>query len=124
MLKRRTLTIAAIALGIAGIGGTGAALAGADQGGGKSEAREGNEEAREAQLLAGARISLAQAVQAAELQTGMKAAEAEIDDEGGGAYFEVSVGQGDQEKSVLVDTQTGKVAKVAVDADANEADED
>lgn len=124
MLKRQTITIAALALGIAALGGTGVAVASADQGSGKSEAHEGNEDAREAQILAGARISLAQAVQVAESHTGMKAAEAEIDDEGGQAYFEVSIGQGDQEKSVLVDTQTGKVAKVVADSDEKEADED
>ena len=124
MLKQKKITIAALALGLAAVGGTGVAFASADQVGGKAEARESNDDAREAQVLAGARISLAQAVQVAESQTGMKAAEAEIDDEGGQAYFEVSVGQGNQEKSVLVDTQTGKVAKVVADADENEADED
>ena len=124
MLKRQKITIAVLALGLAAVGGTGMAFAGADQDGDKAEAQESKDDAREAQILAGARISLAQAVQAAEAQTGMKAAEAEIDDEGGQAYFEVSVGQGSQEKSVLVDTQTGKVAKVVADADENEADED
>lgn len=124
MLKRQKITIAMLALGLTAISGTGVAIASADQGGGEAEAQGSKEDAREAQILAGARISLAQAVQAAEAQTGMKAAEAEADDEGGQAYFEVSVGQGSEEKSVLVDTQTGKVAKVVADADENEADED
>lgn len=122
MMNRKTIALAAVALG-AGIGGAGLAYAGSAGAGEKSEASEQGDEQQEAQLLAGARISLAQAVQAAEARTGMKAHEAGIDEEGGQPYFEVSVGQGQQEQDVLVDTRTGQVAKVVADSEEGEDDD-
>lgn len=122
MMNRKTIALAAVALG-AGIGGAGLAYASSAGAGEKSEASEQGDEQQEAQLLAGARISLAQAVQAAEARTGMKAHEAGIDEEGGQPYFEVSVGQGQQEQDVLVDTRTGQVTKVVADSEEGE-DED
>lgn len=124
MIKRRTMALAAAALATAGIGGAGLAYGGSAEPGEKAEAQEQNDEQQEAQVLAGARISLAQAVQAAEARTGMKASEAGVDDESGQPYFEVSVGQGQQEQTVLVDTQTGQVAKIAADAEEGEDDND
>jgi len=121
-MNRKTIALAAVALG-AGIGGAGLAYAGSAGAGEKPEASEQGDEQQEAQLLAGARISLAQAVQAAEARTGMKAHEAGIGEEGGQPYFEVSVGQGQQEQDVLVDTRTGQVTKVVADSEEGE-DED
>lgn len=123
MIKRKTIALAAVALGAAGIGGAGLAYGGSAERGERSEAQEQNDDQREAQILAGARISLAQAVQAAEARTGMKASEAGIDDESGRAYFEVSVGQGQEERTVLVDTQTGQIAKIAAEAEEGEDDD-
>lgn len=123
MIKRKTIALAALALGAAGIGGAGLAYGGAAERGEKSEAQERDDDQREANVLAGARISLAQAVQAAEARTGMKASEAGIDEESGQPYFEVSVGQGQREQIVLVDTQTGQVAKIAADAEEGEDDD-
>lgn len=127
MLKRKTIALIAVALGATGVGGAGLAYAGANQAGQAQEAREGpegNDEQREAAVLAGARISLAQAVQAAEARTQMKATEAGVDDESNRPYFEVSVGQGQQEQTVLVDTQSGQVAQVSADTDQGEEDDD
>lgn len=123
MIKRKTIALAAVALGAAAIGVAGLAYGGTGERSEKSEAQEQNDDQQEAQLLTGARISLAQAVQAAEARTGMKASEAGIDDETGQPYFEVSVGQGQQERTVLVDTQTGQVAKIAADAEEGEDDD-
>lgn len=120
MIKRRTMPLAAMALAAVGIGGAGLAYGGSAQPGEKTEARERDDGQKEAQVLAGARISLAQAVQAAEARTGMKASEAGIDDESAQPYFEVSVGQEPQEQTVLVDTQTGQVVKIAADAEEGE----
>lgn len=122
-MKRKTIALAAAALG-AGIGGAGLAFAGSAGTGEKPEASEQGDEQQEAQILAAARISLSQAVQAAEARTGMKAHEAGIEDDGGQPYFEVSVGLGQQEKAVLVDTRTGQVAKIAPDAQEGEGEDD
>lgn len=127
MLKRGSIGLIAVALSLVGVGGAGLAYAGAVRMGAAQEVGEGpegNDEQREAAVLAGARISLAQAVQAAEARTGMKAAEAGIDDESNRPYFEVSVGQGQQEQTVLVDTQTGQVAQVSADTDQGEEADD
>lgn len=123
MIKRKTIALAAVALGAGAIGGGGFAYAGTTERGEKSEAQEQNDDQQEAQVLAGARISLAQAIQAAEARTGMKASEAGIDDESGRPYFEVSVGHGQQERTVQVDTQTGQIAKIAADAEEGEDDD-
>lgn len=120
MIKRRRMTLAAMALATVGIGGAGLAYAGASEPGEQAEAQERDDDQKEAQVLAGARISLAQAVQAAEARTGMKASEAGIDDENSQPYFEISVGQGPQEQTVLIDTQTGQVAKIAADTEEGE----
>jgi uncharacterized membrane protein YkoI len=121
-MRRKTISIIAGGLVVMGASGAGLAYAASIAPGERSERQERNDDRREASVLANARISLAQAVQAAEARTGMKASEAGIDDESDRPYFEVSVGQGRQEQTVLVDTQTGQVAQVAADAD--EADED
>lgn len=129
MFKRKILTAGAAVALLAGTVGGGIAYAGS-QDSAKQEAAEGpeeneaGEEQREAEVLAGARISLATAVQAAEARTGMKASEAGINDEGGQPMFEVSFGQGGQERTALVDTQSGQVVKVVADAEEGEGGED
>lgn len=126
-MKRKTIALIAAGLAATGAGGAGLAYAASSEPGEQAEGREGPEaddDQQEARVLAGARISLAQAVQAAEARTGMKASEAGIDDEGGQPLFEVTVGQGQQEQTVLVDTQTGQVAQVRADTEEGEQDDD
>lgn len=126
-MKRKTIALIAAGLAVTGAGGAGLAYANSAEPGEQAEGREGPEaddDQQEARVLAGARISLAQAVQAAEARTGMKASEAGIDDESGQPLFEVSVGQGQQEQTVLVDTQTGQVAQIRADAEEGEQDDD
>lgn len=122
-MKRKMIALAAVALSTVGITGAGLAYAGSAESNEKAEASEQNDEQQEAKVLAGARISLAQAVQAAEARTGMKASEAGVDDESNQPYFEVSVGQGQQEQTVLVDTRSGQVAKIVADAEEGEDDD-
>jgi uncharacterized membrane protein YkoI len=126
-MKRKTIALIAAGLAVTGAGGAGLAYAAASEPGEQAEGREGpggEDDQQEARVLAGARISLAQAVQAAEARTGMKASEAGIDDESGQPLFEVTVGQGQQEQTVLVDTQTGQVAQVRADTEEGEQDDD
>lgn len=128
-MKQRKWTMAALALivaagtGAAGIANAGGARAAMEQGREAGEGNERGEDARELTTLKNARISLAQAVTAAEAHTGLKAMEAGIDDEGRGAFYEVSVVDGTGEKTVLVDTQSGKVTSVVADPEeAEDAD--
>lgn len=129
MLKRKIMAMGLAAAVLTGGVGGGIAYASAQRSEQQeaAEGPEGNEaaeEQREAQILAGARISLASAVQAAEARTGMKASEAGLDDEGGKPMFEVSFGQDKQERTALVDTQTGQVVKIVADAEEGGGDED
>lgn len=103
------------ALGSLGIAGAAQAGAFGGKEAAETEQSEAQESAREAQMLSGARISLADAARAAEQQTGLKASEAGLDDEAATATWEVSVGSGAQEKTVLVDAQSGQVKSVAAD---------
>lgn len=133
-MQKRKWTIAAMAVlaatgaGIAGVanaGGARAIVGERGESGERGEADERGEDARELATLRNARVSLAQAVTAAETRTGLKAMEAGIDDEGRGAVYEVNVADGAAEKTVLVDTQTGKVTSVVADAEeAEEKDSD
>lgn len=116
------MAVIAAAVGLAGIAGMGAtAFAGETQGqrgqsaGNAEEGDERAEEAREAQMLAQARVSAGDAARTAEQHTGMKAAEVEMDDEGATPAWEVSVGSGAGERTVLVDALTGQVKSVAAD---------
>lgn len=126
-MKQPKWTLAALtAIAIVGAGAAGVANAGANRAGTEQAGEDDDraEDAREATTLRGARISLAQAVTAAEAQTGLKAMEAGIDDEGRGALFEVSMADGAGEKTVLVDTQSGKVTSVVADAEEAGEQED
>lgn len=125
MQKRKSMiaamaVLAATGAAIAGVANAGGARAIAGERGESGEADERGEDARELATLTNARVSLAQAVTAAEVQTGLKAMEAGIDDEGRGALYEVSVADDTGEKTVLVGTQTGKVTSVVADAEEAE----
>ncbi len=126
-MKQRNRALAALALiaaagaGVAGVANAGGSQATTAQAG---EADDGSEDARELATLNNARVSLAQAVTAAEAQTGLKAIEAGIDDEGRGALYEISVIDGTGERTVLVDTQSGRVTQVVADAEEAENEND
>lgn len=116
------MAVLAAAIGLAGVAGMGAtAFAGETQGqrgqtaGNGEEGDERAEEARETQMLAQARVSAGDAARTAEQHTGMKAAEVEIDDEGTAPAWEVSVGSGADERTVLVDALSGQVKSVSAD---------
>lgn len=112
------LTVSAVgALAVAGVAQAGAV--GGRQG--ETEQSEAQESAKEAQFLASARVSLADAARVAEQHTGLKAAEVELDDEAAAPAWEVSVGSGAQEKTVIVDAMNGQVKSVAAD-DGEEAE--
>lgn len=118
-------TLGAAALGMAALAGVGAAaIANA---GGASAARpatggETDDDGREIAALASARVSLADAVLIAEQRTGLRAAEAELDDESAMPAWEISLGAGAAEKTVVVDAVDGQVRSIA--ADDGEAEEE
>lgn len=124
-LKKSVAVIGGLAV-LGSLGLTGAAQAGAfgDKEASEMEQSEAQENAREAQMLTSARISLGDAVRTAEQQSGLKAAEAGLDDEAATATWEVSVGFGAQEKTVLVDAQSGQVKSVTADDGENEGGAD
>ena len=103
---------AAASLGLAGAANAGA-LGGKERAG--AEQSEAQEDAKEGQMLASARVSLADAARLAEQRTGLKASEAELDDEAASAAWEISVGAGAQEKIVMVDAASGQITSVAAD---------
>ena len=76
---------------------------------------EGHEGAQEmkvlAQRVAAAKLTLADAIQAAEKATGGTAIEAEYELEGDGLEIEINVLVGDKVKEVEFDAMTGKVMK-------------
>lgn len=106
------LTIAT-SLGLAG-----AARAGAFGGQERAESEQGEaqDEAKEAQMLSAARVSLADAARTAEQHTSLKASDAELDDEAAAPTWKISVGSGAQEKTVAVDAVSGQVKSVAADS--------
>ena len=123
--KKTFAVIGSLAV-LASLGAAGAAQAGAFGGKevGEAEQNEAQEGAREEQMLSSARISLADAARSAEQHTGLKAAEADLDDEASAPAWEISVGSGAQEKTVLVDAQSGQVKSVAADDGENEGGAD
>ena len=125
-LRSRKLGLVAAALvAVAGVGAAGLASAG-----GVSATRvapeenEAAEESSEAAMLLAVRIPLADAVRTAEQRTGMRAAEAELSDEAKTPAWEISVGSGAQEQTVMVDATSGQVSSVAADdGDAKEGND-
>lgn len=73
-----------------------------------------NDEQQEAAAVQNAQISLAQAIAAAEQQTGGKAIDTGIENHDGKILgYDVKVAKGNTVQQVLVDMATGKVLKVA-----------
>ncbi len=79
-----------------------------------------NKEAKELKLFSQATISLQKAIKAAELKTGGKAMEAEIDDESTTVQFEIEVVKDGKVHEVIVDGKTGNVLKVSRDDESKE----
>ncbi|MDO9161958.1 MAG: PepSY domain-containing protein [Methylococcaceae bacterium] len=80
-------------------------------------------DAKELQLFSQAKISLSEAIKAAEQKVGGKAMEAEIDDEASSVQFEIEVVNEGKVHNVLVDGNTGKVLKVSLSDESNEGAE-
>jgi uncharacterized membrane protein YkoI len=80
-------------------------------------------EAKELKLFSEAKISLAEAIKAAEHKVGGKAMEAELDDESNTVQFEVEVLKEGKIHEVLVDGITGKVVKVSLEDESSESTE-
>jgi uncharacterized membrane protein YkoI len=80
-------------------------------------------EAKELKLFSEAKISLTEAIKAAEHSVGGKAMEAELDDESNTVQFEIEVLKGGKIHEVLVDGITGKVIKVSLEDEADEGTE-
>ena len=81
-------------------------------------ARERWDEATdEARILSTAKVTLNQAVTAAEQATGGKAADTGIEDQNGVVHFEVTILKDNARHKVLVDTQTGQVVKIVASKD-------
>ncbi len=75
----------------------------------------------EAQIMSSAKISIAEAIAAAEKETGGKAVETDVRNRDGSAHFEITIQKGVERQEVLVDGQTGHVVKtVANDGDEND----
>lgn len=77
----------------------------------------------EARIMSQAKVSIAEAIAAAEKATGGKALGSGIEDQNGVVHFEVEILKDNALRKVLVDTQTGQVVKSVV-ADKDDGDED
>jgi uncharacterized membrane protein YkoI len=86
-----------------------------------SESKE--KEAKELQLFSQAKISLTDAIKAAEHKTGGKAMEAEVDDESSTVQFEIEVLKDGKVHEVKVDGITSKVLKVSLEDESKEGAE-
>ncbi len=75
---------------------------------------------KELQLFSKARISLSEAIKAAELKTGGKAIEAELDDESKTVQFEIEIVKEGKIHEVIVDGETGHVLKVSLDDESKD----
>ena len=82
-----------------------------------------DKEAKELKLFSQAKITLSEAIKAAEHKTGGKAMEAEVDDESNTVQFEVEIVKDGKIHDVLVDGITGKVLKVSLDDESKESTE-
>ena len=77
-------------------------------------------EAKELQLFSQAKITLTDAIKAAEHKTGGKAMEAELDDESNTVQFEIEILKDGKIHEVMVDGKTGNVIKVSQDDESQE----
>lgn len=111
MVRRKLLTAA-----LAGV-----IVSGAIAGSVAAYARNNEQATDEAAIMANAKITMTQAIAAAEQQAGGKAVGTGIEDQDGTVYFEVQVIKDGARQEVLVDPQTGKVVKtVTADNEPNE----
>lgn len=78
----------------------------------------------EVQIMATAKVTMAQAIAAAEQATGGKAVGSGIEDQDGTVHFEVTVLKDNTRHKVLIDTQTGKVVKTVVAKNNRDGDDD
>jgi uncharacterized membrane protein YkoI len=74
------------------------------------ESNVGSDDQREAQVIAGAKTSLASAIAAAEQQSGGKATEASLENAKDSPVYEIKLANGDKTQTVRIDVNTGKVA--------------
>lgn len=77
----------------------------------------------EARIMSSAKVSLSEAIAAAEKATAGKAVGSGIEDQDGVVHFEVTILKNQTRQKVLVDTQTGQVVKTVV-ADNDDEDEE
>ena len=82
-----------------------------------------DKETKELQLFSQAKISLTEAIKAAEQKTGGKAVEAEINDESSTVQFEIEILKDGKIHEVKVDGKTGKVLKVSLEDESSESTE-
>ena len=91
---------------------------------GLAQATETKEkDVNELQLFSQAKISLQDAIKAAEQKTGGKAMEAELNDESAAVQFEVEIVKEGKVNEVIVDGKTGKVLKVSLEDESTEGAE-
>jgi uncharacterized membrane protein YkoI len=108
----RTKPVTLALVGVLAMGALGAA--------GAAYAKDKELRTNEAAIMANAKVTMEQAIAAAEQKTGGKAVGTGIEDQDGTVFLEVQVLKDDQRHSVLIDPQSGQVVKVAVD---NQQDE-
>ena len=82
-----------------------------------------DKEAKELKLFSEAKISLTDAIKAAEHKVGGKAMEAELDDESNTVQFEIEVLKDGKIHEVLVDGITGKIVKDSLEDESSESTE-
>jgi uncharacterized membrane protein YkoI len=99
-MYRQKLFSAAMATAVV-LAGTGAAYA------------ESNDNASEMAALSNAKISLSQAISAAEQKAGGRAIDAGVNNENGVITYGVEIAKGNTVQMVLVDPATGEVTKIA-----------
>lgn len=104
MLRNKLLT--AMMAGTIAAGAVGGSVA--------AYAKDGDKPTDEVAVMAAAKISMAQAIAAAEQQLGGKAVGTGIEDQDGSVYFEVEVLKDGTRHKVLIDPQSGKVVKTAM----------
>jgi uncharacterized membrane protein YkoI len=80
-------------------------------------------EAKEIKHFNQAKITLTEAIKAAEQKTGGKAMEAEVDDDSNTVQFEIEVLKDGKIHEVMVDGISGKVLKVSLDDESGENNE-
>ena len=115
MTRTKLLTLATasiIAAGTLGVAGT-------------ASARDNHDgRTNEAAIVANAKVTMIQAITAAEQQTGGKAVGTGIEDQDGTVFLEVQVLKDGQRQKVLVDPQNGQVVKTVMRDDDEHENED